>query len=508
MSDTPDICIPKEVARVTHALEDAGFEAYLVGGCVRDILLGNTPKDWDVTTNARPDDILSVFEHAHYDNEYGTVRVVNDDTEDETLKVVEVTTYRLDAEYSDGRRPDSVTFSDTLEDDLKRRDFTVNALALKVARETLNSVSYETLLGVSRENLIDLYGGIIDLQQKVLKTVGSPQERFNEDALRMLRAIRLSVQLGFEIEGETLNALKESRDKMQNVAVERIRDEFEKMIMSPNPKKGIEVAHETGILSLIIPELEEGIGIEQNQAHSFTVWEHLLIALQAAADKGWDLETRLAALFHDISKPATRRFDEAKQDYTFHGHEVVGSRVTYSILERLKFPKDVSKRVSKLVRWHMFFSDPDEITLSAVRRLIRNVGEENVWDLMNIRVADRVGTGRPKEEPYRLRKYYSMVEEALRDPISVGQLKIDGGQIMNVTRETPGPRIGWMLHALLEEVLEDPSKNTEEYLEKRVHELVGLSDEELKDLGKQGEERKKSVEAQEIERIRDKFHVK
>lgn len=503
-----EVHIPHEVTHVTRTLEDAGFEAYLVGGCVRDLLMDRNPNDWDITTNAKPEEITDIFEHSHYDNDYGTVRVVNDNTEDETLKVIEVTTYRLEAEYSDSRRPDSVEFSNKLEDDLKRRDFTINAFALKVTRESDSDVTRDTKYDISRESLVDLFEGLHDLESKLVRTVGNPDERFNEDALRILRAIRFSVQLGFHVEGHTLKSVADHANQLENIAVERIRDEFVKIIMSDDPKTGIEVAHETGVLRYIVPELEEAIDIEQNQAHSYTVWEHLLRSLQGTAEKGWPLEIRLAALFHDVSKPATRRYDEQKGDYTFYGHEVVGSRVTRSILKRLKFSNEEIETITTLVRWHMFFSDPEEITLSAVRRLIRNVGPENVWDLMNLRVADRIGTGRPKEEPYRLRKYYAMIEEALRDPVSVGQLKIDGGRIMEVTGETPGPRLGWMLHALLEEVLEDPSLNTEEYLEKQVIELKELSNEDLKERGEKGKEARETAEEEEIKEIRNKFHVK
>ncbi|MEX0934733.1 MAG: HD domain-containing protein [Candidatus Paceibacterota bacterium] len=508
MTDTilpKQVNIPHEVTQVTSKLENAGFEAYLVGGCVRDILMGLTPNDWDITTNATPEEITEIFEHSHYDNDYGTVRVVNDDTDDDSLKVIEVTTYRLEAEYSDSRRPDHVEFSDKLEDDLKRRDFTINAFALRVHEK---HVSRDTSFSVSRENLTDLFEGLHDLQSQLIRTVGDPDERFNEDALRILRAIRFSVQLNFHIEGHTLKAIADHANQLENIAVERIRDEFVKIIMSDDPKTGIEVAHETGVLRYIIPELEEAIDIEQNQAHAYTVWEHLLRSLQGAADKGWPLEIRLAALLHDIAKPKTRRYDEEKGDFTFYGHEVVGSRVTRSILTQLKFPNELIETVTTFVRWHMFFSDPEKITLSAVRRLIRNVGGDNVWDLMNLRVADRIGTGRPKEEPYRLRKYYAMIEEALRDPVSVEQLKIDGNRIMDVTGETPGPRLGWMLHALLEEVLDDPSLNTAEYLEKRTKELSDLPDEELKKLGEQGKEARETAEQKEVREIRDKFHVK
>ena len=301
---------PVEVSHVTKTLEEAGFEAFLVGGCVRDALRGAEPKDWDVTTNALPEEILAVFPHSHYDNDYGTVRVVNDDTEDEKLKVVEVTTYRLEAEYSDGRRPDAVAFSKDIADDLKRRDFTINALAA--------SVSHETEYDVIHETVVDNYGGLSDLEHKVIKCVGNPTERFTEDGLRIMRGVRLAAQLGFEIDPKTEEAIKSCAYMLKNIAIERIRDEFEKMIMTNEPKRALVMAKDLSILEIIIPELLEGVGIDQNQAHSFTVWHHLLNSLQGTADKNWSLEIRLAALFHDISKPYTRRFDDKKKDWTFH----------------------------------------------------------------------------------------------------------------------------------------------------------------------------------------------
>jgi putative nucleotidyltransferase with HDIG domain len=264
---------------------------------------------------------------------------------------------------------------------------------------------------------------------------------------------------------------------------------------------------QTGLLKYVLPDLERGIDIEQNQAHSYTVFEHLLRALQHAADKDYPLEVRLAALFHDISKPESRRKGAKTGDWTFYGHEVVGSRVTRKALNELRFSKDTVEKVVKLVRWHMFFSDPDEISLSAVRRMIANVGEENIWDLLDVRKCDRIGSGRPKEQPFRFRKYKSMVEEALRDPVSVGMLKIDGTGIMDVTHETPGPRVGNMLHALLEEVLDDPSRNTREYMEKRALELAAFSDQELVELGKKGKERREEEDERAIQELRKKHHV-
>ncbi|MFA5838872.1 MAG: CCA tRNA nucleotidyltransferase [Candidatus Paceibacterota bacterium] len=491
--------IPNEISRITRKIEDAGFEAFLVGGCVRDIFLGREPKDWDITTNATPDQITFLFEHSHYDNDFGTVRVVNDDTEDEKLKTVEVTTYRLDADYSDNRRPDSVSFSQNLEDDLKRRDFTINALALKVSRET-NDVVYETV--------VDLFGGIKDLSNGIIKTVGNPEERFGEDALRILRAIRLASELGFLINKETEKYIKKLSKNLKTISKERIRDEFVKIMMSDRPMFGLETANRLDVLKYIIPEIEEGLGIKQNQAHSYDVWEHSLRSLQITANKKWPLEIRLASLFHDVGKPKTRRWSEEKQDWTFHGHEVVGSKMTEKILKNLKFPTKTTEKVVLLTRWHMFFSDTDQISLSAVRRMLRNVGTENIWDLMNVRIADRVGTGRPKEDPYRLRKYKSMIEEVMRDPISVKMLKIDGSVVMDVTQETPGPRIGFMLNALLEEILEEPKNNTLEYLEKRVLKLSKLDTKSLKKLGESGKEKLEVEEEKEKRVLRGKYGVK
>ncbi|MEK7213570.1 MAG: HD domain-containing protein, partial [Patescibacteria group bacterium] len=228
---------------------------------------------------------------------------------------------------------------------------------------------------------------------------------------------------------------------------------------------------------------------------------------QHSADKDWPLEIRLSALLHDISKPETKRLSRETNQITFYGHEVIGSRVTKKILERLKFPTKTIEKVTKLVRWHMFFSDTETITISAVRRMIVNVGQENIWDLMNIRICDRIGTGRPKENPYRLRKYKSMIEEALRNPVSVSMLKINGEDIMRVTHETAGPKIGYVLHALLEKVLENPKLNNKEYLENQAKELIKLPENELKELGEEGKNKKEDTENEDIGEIRKKYHV-
>lgn len=483
--------VPPEVSHVTRTLRATGHEAYLVGGCVRDILQGIKPKDWDITTNATPEQIQALFEDSFYENDYGTVGIVNE-TDDETLKVVEVTPYRTEGAYTDKRRPDSVSFHATLEEDLKRRDFTINAIA------------YDE----SQGHLTDIFDGVKDIKDKALRTVGEPRDRFNEDALRILRAVRLSTDLGFTIEAGTMSAIVEKSEDLKHISKERIRDEFTKMVMTKNPMIGVEMCHRLGLLKFIVPELEKGIGVEQNGDHIYTVWEHNLRALQHSADREWPLHVRLGALFHDISKPETRRWSDDKNNWTFYGHDVVGGRVAKKALENLKYPKKIVDVVSALVRYHLFFSDIEKITLSAVRRIVKNVGPENVWDLMKVRACDRIGMGRPKEAPYRLRKYESMIEEAMRAPVSVGMLKIDGEKIMEVTRETPGPKLGFILHALLEEVLDEPERNTEEFLVKRTLELAKLPIDELKKLGEEGKEAKEETEEAELAVIRKKHGVK
>lgn len=482
--------IPKEVAFISHTLENAGFEAFLVGGCVRDLLLGNKPKDWDITTNAKPQDIVALFPHTFYENDFGTVGVVLDNVSDETLSKIEITPYRIEGKYSDNRKPDEVFFTDKLEDDLKRRDFTINAMALSFSK-----------------GLVDYHNGQKDLMEGVICTVGAPDDRFSEDALRILRAVRFYSQLGFVVSHETEKAILENGYLLEKISKERIRDEFIKIIMSDAPMEGILLLKKLNILQYVVPELLEGVGIEQNKAHSFDVFEHLLRSLAHSAVKKYPLEIRLSALFHDISKPETRRKGE-NGEWTFYGHEVLGARKSKKILQNLKFPSEIVSKVEKMVRWHMFFSDTEKITLSAVRRMIANVGKDSIWDLMNLRICDRVGTGRPKEDPYRLRKYHSMIEEALRDPVSVSMLKIDGNYLIENLNIKPGPKIGNILYSLLDEVLDDPSKNTDEYLKKRALDLLGLDEKELSYLGKKGKMSMEDKDNEELKVIKKKYSVK
>jgi tRNA nucleotidyltransferase (CCA-adding enzyme) len=491
MSKSPlNLVLPEAVTRVTEKIEAAGYEAFLVGGCVRDHLMGAVPKDYDVTTNATPEQIIAIFgeDETFYDNPFGTVGVKTD-SEDPVLKVIEVTPYRLESGYSDSRRPDSVRFSRNLEDDLGRRDFTINAIAYSA----------------SKGHIVDLYDGIKDIELKTIRTVGDPDLRFTEDALRLLRAVRFAAQLDFVIEQNTFNSLFVNHETLKNVSRERIKDEFSKLLMTKNPSTGMFLLLQSKLLQYISEDLVNAVGVSQNkQAHKYDVFEHLVRSLQYAADQDFSFEVRLAALFHDIAKPHTKRTTNGKT--TFFGHEVVGERVTRATLSDLKFSRETIDHVSMLVRWHMFFSDPDEITLTAVRRMIARVGETAMWDLIKLRQCDRIGTGRPTANPYRLRKYVSMVEEALKDPVSLKMLKVDGSLLMK-HGFVAGKALGNVLYALFDEVLEDPAKNTTEYLVTRATELKDLPEKELELLAEKGKNALRHENEEQVAEIRKKYKV-
>jgi poly(A) polymerase/tRNA nucleotidyltransferase (CCA-adding enzyme) len=472
--------LPKEIKNILEKLNQSGYEAYVVGGCVRDLLLKKEPKDWDIATNAKPEEIQKIFPDSIYENNFGTVGVKTG-SENIALSIVEVTPYRIESKYSDKRHPDEVRFADKFEDDLSRRDFTINAIAFG-----------------TDGNIIDPFNGQKDLKNKIIRTVGNPEDRFNEDALRLLRAVRFAAQLDFEIEEKTLMAIKDKVEWLRVISKERIRDEFIKIIESDNPYKGVLILNQTRLLKYIIPELEEGIGVSQNLHHVYTVWEHNLLALKYAADKKYSLAVRLGSLFHDIGKPRTKR-GEGKYS-TFYGHDVVGAKMTAEIMDRLKFPKELSEKVIKLVRYHMFFYNVGEVTESSVRRLLVNVGKENIDDLIKVREADRIGSGRPKAVPYKLRHLKYVIDKVSHDPISVKMLKINGKEIMEELNIGPGPKIGLMLNYLLAEVLEDPSKNNKEYLKQKLHELNEKTPEELRTALKKIEEAQKKEEEERMKK--------
>lgn len=495
--------IPDKVRETCFILENAGFEAWIVGGCVRDLLIDRTPKDWDITTNANPDQIQSLFTKTIYENAFGTVFVVYEDEPlDSSVRLIDVTPFRTETTYTDFRHPDQVTFAQTIDEDLGRRDFTMNAIALRLMSTKGQPVDIQNDMSfIVKDN----YNGLNDIKATSIRAVGDPIKRFTEDALRMVRAIRFASELGFTVSHETSEGITTCKDLVKHVSHERIHDEFVKIVDSANPAMGIMFLVKLGLMEHIIPELLEGVGCHQGGAHIYDVFEHLVHALQHGADKGFPFHVKLAALFHDIGKPRTKR--EGKHKPTFYGHEVVGARMTAKIMERLKFPKKDTELVTKFVRWHMFFSDTEQITLSAVRRMIANVGKEHIWELMQVRECDRVGM-KKAEAPYRLRKYHAMIEECLRDPISVSQLAIDGNYLMNTLHVKPGPRMGWMLHAMLEEVLEDPTKNTIEKLSDRVKQFEEMPDAELKALGEKGKQTKEEADEEEIKKLHVKHGVK
>jgi poly(A) polymerase/tRNA nucleotidyltransferase (CCA-adding enzyme) len=476
--------LPQEIKTILNKLEKSGFETYVVGGCARDLLINREPKDWDITTKAKPEEIQKIFPNSFYQNKFGTV-TIKTKSKDPTLKEIEITTFRTEQKYSDKRHPDKICFTSNLKEDLARRDFTINALALNKKGE-----------------LIDLFNGQKDLKEKIIRAVGQAKERFNEDALRMLRVIRLAVELGFKIEPKTFKAIQENAGWLQAMAKERIRDELIKMIMSEKPDQAIELLKESKLLQYIIPELEKGIGMSQNRHHIYTIYQHSVLSLKFAAQRKYNLEVRLAALLHDIAKPQTKR--GKGPDATFYNHDQLGAKFAINILQRLKFPKKTIGKVALLVRNHMFVYNVDEVTEAGVRRLLRRVGPENIKDLINLRVADRLGSGVPKAVPYKLRHLQYVIEKVSHDPISAKMLKINGHDLMKLLKIKPGPRLGLLIEALLAEVLEDPKLNTKDKLSQRAKELNKLSDQELKQKTRKVKEKKEEIDLE----IKEKYWVK
>ena len=479
--------IPQPILSLAQKLHDAGFESYFVGGCVRDLIMGEKPKDWDITTNARPEEIQKIFPDSFYENTFGTVGVKIDTQNEKSIdedSIVEITTYRTESTYSDKRRPDTIQFANTLQEDLKRRDFTINALALSPSENTIK----------------DFYEGKMDIEKKVIRAVGDPYDRFREDALRMMRAVRFFSQFGFSIEGPTLEAIQKNAKNLQSIAKERIRIELEKIILSSRPSEGIEMLEKTHLLQYIIPELREGIGVTQNLHHTYTVWEHNIRALKTCPSK--KLSVRLAVLLHDVGKPRTKRGNGKYA--TFYNHDHVGARMTRDILSRLTFPKAVVDHATLLVDQHLFYYNVGEVTDAAVRRVIARVGKENIKDLIDVRIGDRLGSGVPKAKPYRLRHFEYMVEKVLTDPINVKELKIHGNDLIQELSIKPSPKIGALLDVLLGEVIEDASQNTREILLSRAHEL---NQEDLKTLRTRAQERIEHQRKKDEEEMKKKYWV-
>ncbi len=527
--------IPQPVKEIITKLNEASFEAFIVGGCVRDLLLKNPessgPKDWDIATNARPEEIQKIFSESFYENDFGTVGIkvksqkskvksstknLNDASNQESgeiTEIVEVTTYRIESKYSDKRHPDQVRFAKTLEEDLSRRDFTINAMAVEVksqkstlptGRQEVKSTTKnlkKTQLKPDEIKIIDLFNGQEDLKNKVIRAVGDAQERFSEDALRMMRAVRFAAQLDFAIEPKTLKAISQNSAFLKHISEERIHDELIKIILSSHPSEGIETLRETSLLKFILPELEKGVGVNQNLHHIYTIYQHCLLSLKFCPSE--KLEVRLAALLHDIAKPQTKRGEGLHA--TFYNHDHAGAQMAERILERLRFSREIIAKIKLLIDNHMFYYNPDEVTESSVRRLIQKVGLENTQDLIDLRIADRLGSGTPKAKPYKLRHLEYIIEKVSTDAVSVKKLKANGNDLIKNLKIPPGPKIGAILDVLLSEVIEDPQKNEKAKLLKRAQILNQENLENLRQTAKVKIEEKKEEDDQEIKK---KYWVK
>jgi len=478
--------IPKPIINILKEIEEAGFEAYIVGGSVRDLLMSRKVKDWDLTTNAKPEEIQKIFPDSFYENDFGTVGVKIKEKET-TVDVVEVTTYRIESRYSDKRHPDKIKFAKTIEEDLSRRDFTINALAARIRKNDLET--------------IDLFGGQKDLKDKIIRAVGNTDDRFSEDALRMMRAVRFHAELNFSIEEKTFKAIKKNSQLIKQVALERIKDELTRIIISDNPAEGIDMMQKTGLLVYTMPELEKGVGVPQNRHHIHTIYKHSILSLKYCPSK--KIDVRLAALFHDIAKPQTKRGEGLYA--TFYNHDHVGARMTEKILSRLRFPREVIEKVKILVDNHMFYYNPEEVGESSVRKLIKRVGLENIKDLIDLRIADRLGSGTPKAKPYKLRHLEYMIDKVSHDAVSVKMLEINGNDLIKELGIAPGPKIGAILEVLLAEVIEDAAKNNRERLLARAKELEKKELTKLRSMAKEKIEEKKEEDGEEI---KGKYWVK
>jgi tRNA nucleotidyltransferase (CCA-adding enzyme) len=434
--------IPAHVIPILETLWAAGHNGYVVGGALRDALLGRPATDWDVATDARPEQLLSLFPGAHYENRFGTVLVPV-----EPGRAVEVTTFRRDIEYRDRRRPDRVEFSDSLGEDLARRDFTVNALA------------YGRDGAGSDLRLVDPAGGRADLAARLIRAVGDPAARFDEDALRLLRAVRLATQLDFEIEPATLAALRAAAQHAGTVSSERVGQELRKMLAVPQPSRGFRTLAETGLLAPLFPLLARQVGVEQQKGPGVDLWEHTLRTLDAAARLVPGDETlAMAALFHDCGKP------ETWADGHFLGHDDVGARRASDLLRRMAVPRREAEPVVDLVRWHMFGYE-SRWTDAAVRRLIQKVGRETLPRLLMLREADNLGSGEPADAGGVDELRERIAAELERGvPLSTRELAVDGHDLRDAVGIPPGPLLGAILDRLLEAVIADPARNDRETL--------------------------------------------
>ncbi len=451
------ISLPQQAQHTIDTLNHTGFEAYAVGGSVRDFLMKKQTKGWDFTTNAKPEDILKLFPDSFYDNQFGTVGIKIFDSKPKTpdskpSDIYEVTTYRSEKGYTDHRHPDKIQWGKTLEEDLSRRDFTINAIAC------------------DGKTIIDPYDGQGDLEKKIIRAVGDPNARLSEDALRMMRAVRIASELGCMIDETTLGAIKKNVKLLSTISAERIRDELMKLLASKFAADGVLILKNCGILGEILPEVDSAFDVAQKSPkrhHIYDVGTHSVMAMKFCPST--DPLVLLATLLHDVGKPATFRKDEKTEIITFYNHEVVSAKIAARVADRLRLSKKQSEKLVTLVRWHQFSVDERQ-TDSAIRRFIRRVGKENLNDMLSLRIGDRLGGG-AQETSWRLELYKKRLEEVQKQPFTVADLNIDGHDVMKELHCQPGPIIGKVLNQLFSEVETGIVPNEREILLKRLGEL-------------------------------------
>jgi poly(A) polymerase/tRNA nucleotidyltransferase (CCA-adding enzyme) len=447
-------------------LIDEGFECYLVGGAVKDIVMGKKPHDYDLATDALPDEMLNIFPKSVATGaKFGTILALTPGDKGEVFEV-EVTTFRSEAEYVDGRWPSSVEFVVDIDKDLGRRDFTFNAMAIDLSTLELDMNEDEKEVRIH-----DPFNGITDINRRLVRAVGTPIERFKEDGLRAFRACRLASELEFEIEEETFNAISKSIPVVEMVSKERVRDEFMKLLLySSKPSVGINLLKETGLLGVFLPELLEAVGVEQKLFHTYDVYEHSLRTCDVAEDS-----VKLAALLHDLGKVSTDT-----KDGHFYGHDSVGAEMAVEIMKRLKFPNEEIEKVKKLIKNHMFYyphvkeeMDEDEkenVKLhewsdAAIRRFLRRVGEENIDDLFRLRIADAVSNPSSEFDSKEITELQAHISKVLKEDMAlkVSDLRVTGEDLAQLGIER-GPQMGEILEKLLDIVIEDPLMNKKEIL--------------------------------------------
>ncbi len=466
-----DIQIPKQLFEILNKFDKERFEVYIVGGAVRDVLLGKNTYDWDVTTNATPEQMLNIFSDAFYNNQFGTVGIPN---KIEGERPYEITTFRTETGYTDTRHPDIVNWGKTLEEDLSRREATISAMAFQpifLEKRTKTKPANYTAIAV---NLIDPYNGKNDLDNKIFRAVGNPEERYREDALRMIRAIRISAQLGFEIEEKTFAGIQKNAQLINNIAKERVRDELLKIFQSDYPSEGMLLLRNSGLMKEIIPEMESTFGVEQKSPgrhHLYDVGTHSLMSLKNCPSK--DPLVRFAAFIHDSGKAKTFKKLESGT-ITFYNHELISANNAYNIAKRLRFSRKSTEKLVKLVRWHQFTVDEKQ-TDSAIRRFIKNITPEYVNDILDLRIGDRLGGG-ATETSWRLEEFKKRLVEVQKQPFTVRDLKINGNDIMKILNITPGPQVGEILEKLFCKVVENKIDNSKEDLVKAAKDLISTKD--------------------------------